>query len=109
MKYKRKETANGRVMFFVDGKMTAEKEIPESVLGQLEGDMELEIQAPTAASPDETTDQIPRSERKCFIDGKPGVFKKWLQLHEVYLCEEHKASLTTGEIVQKMREHGIIE
>lgn len=122
MIYKRTEAKNGRIMYFigesldkkgklVKGHMAKVEEIPESVYKQLEGNMTLEIGAKAPVeqvAPDEAP-QIRREDRKCFIDGKPGPFKKFLQLQTVYLCEEHQHSLTTGEVVYEMRKAGILE
>lgn len=110
MKYKRVETSNGRVMFFVNGKMTGKGEIPVSVLGQLDGNSEIEINTPAPEVPP-TPEEAPvkPEDRKCFIDGEPGKFKKFLELQTVYLCDEHQHSLTTGEVVYEMRKAGLIE
>lgn len=120
MIYKRKETANGRVQYWIGeklvegklikGKMTKPENIPEAILNQLEGNMEIEIGAPVVEdkAPDQAP-QIRREDRTCFIDGEPGKFKKFLELKTVYLCEEHHRNLTTGEVVFEMRKAGILD
>lgn len=109
MKYKRVETKNGRVMFFAEGKMTAQDQIPVAVLGQLEGNMELEINTPEPVEKTEEAPVIKPEDRKCFIDGGFGKYKKFLELQTVYLCDEHQHNLTTGEVVYEMRKAGLLD
>lgn len=109
MKYKQIETANGRIQYWVNGKMTAKDKIPEDILRRLEPGTEIEIDVASAEETKEQEPVIKPEDRKCFIDGEPGKFKKFLEGKMVYLCEEHQHGLTTGEVVYEMRKYGLLE
>lgn len=113
MKYKRIETANGRVQYWmtVNGKykMVSKEKFPDGLANRLEPGEEVEIESPEATQTSDPVIAIKPGDRKCFIDGEPGKFKKFLELQTVYLCEEHQHSLTTGEVVYEMRKAGLLE
>jgi hypothetical protein len=109
MKYKRKETKNGRVQYWATDehdkyKMIAFKDIPEDVQKQLETETEVDTNTPQVS---DHALAIKPEDRKCFIDGEPGKYKKFLEQQTVYLCDEHQHSLTTGEVVYYMRQKGL--
>lgn len=100
MKIKRIETKNGRVMFYIDGKMKSEKDVPEDALKQLTGTMEIEYEAP--APEEKTLGEF--DAHFCIFDQKPSTHKKFLLERLVGLCDEHYATKTTGKIAQRMKE-----
>lgn len=109
MKYRRNETKNGRIQYWATNednkyRMVGKKEIPDDILERLDKENEVD----TDVSYDATV-AIRPEDRKCFIDGEPGKFKKFLEQKTVYLCEEHQHSLTTGEIVWHMRQQHLLD
>lgn len=112
-KYKRVETKHGRTMWFVDGDMKSGQEIPEDVIRLLQapGEMEVDNEAENIPSRAEATAAPAKAvpaERECIVDGNPGTHSKYAQGITVYLCDEHYGNLTTGQIVQLMREKELI-
>lgn len=109
MKYKRKETKNGRIQYWATNetgkyRMVGIKVLPADIIKRLETEKEIDTE-----TMDDPTIAIRPEDRKCFIDGQPGKFKKFLEQQTVYLCEEHQHALTTGEVVYEMRKAGLLE
>jgi hypothetical protein len=108
-------------MYYIDGNLASVKNIPEALLPRLEDGAEMDIVANQPVQvlaggnadvedevPAEPTKETVRPEpRVCFIDGKEATHRKFLQLVNVWICDEHYG-MSSGKIVQKMRELDII-
>jgi hypothetical protein len=92
-------------MYYKDNKLVAFKDIPETAV-ILDKDFEV---------PEETVDQPVQEsatvepealpvDTTCIACGKDGEHQRFINLTTVYLCREHYEGLTTGEVVQAMRE-----
>lgn len=116
VKYKRVDAANGRTMWFVDGKMTGANMIPEDVVRDLQSTGTLDLPEgedtpgePQQQSPeDKPREKAKPAKRTCLVCGEPGTHSKYVSEITVYLCDEHYAKLTTGEIVNLAREKELI-
>lgn len=115
-KYKRIDTKNGRIMYFIDGKMKSVKDLPKGLDKRLENGVELEIGAPTeetlvitpAAELQLKQSQAPIDTSVCVVCGEPATTKRYLMERNVGMCKEHRDTLTTGKVVQAMREKQLI-
>ncbi|HET8709267.1 MAG TPA: hypothetical protein VFL85_03215 [Candidatus Saccharimonadales bacterium] len=93
MKIKRAEAKNGRVLYYVNGKLTSESALPSNV--KLEGTQEIDYQ-PTEAD-------LPHFNSKiCVFDDEPATHQKFLLERMVGLCDEHYP-LKTGAVAQEMK------
>jgi hypothetical protein len=111
VKYKRVDTANGRTMYFKNGKMVKATDIPAEILSRLEDGVELQMGSPTET--DETVDQSEDNEaqlsqkelpKDCIFCGEPATRKRFVNLQIANLCETDYNNHTTGEIAAQIRE-----
>lgn len=113
LKYKHVKAANGRDMYYMNGKMVKQVEIPLSVQNMLEPGVELILPSAGEGDDAETVDQTPvnspllgKSEDRttCIFCGEPATRIRFVNLQNAKLCEEHYSNHTTGEIAAQMRE-----
>lgn len=114
LKYKYVQTANGRDMYFKNGKMVGKAEIPLSVLNMLEPGVELKMPSPgESEDSEETIDDAPDTTLKlgkcedrttCIFCGEPADKVRYINGQNVKLCSKDYDSHTTGEIAAQMRE-----
>lgn len=109
IKYLRKDTKNGRTMYFRNGKMVSSKEIPDSIVLRLEDGVELTVDTPEPTPEPETvddTDKTPVSSkstgRACIFCGENAETSRFINLQTIQLCTEDNRNHTTGEIVEQM-------
>lgn len=105
IKYKRVDTANGRIMYFKNGKMVSKDDIPAGIVNSLENGVELSVGTPDPETVDEANTvkaQSPQS-KICIFCKKESSRTKFINLETVYLCDEDYESHTTGEIAEQMR------
>lgn len=116
IQYKRVDAANGRTMWFIAGKMVSAQQIPEDVIRDLQSTGTVEVpedeDAP-AESQQQSPEEKPRqkaqpAKRLCLVCGEPGTHSKYVSGITVYLCDEHYAGMTTGEIFSLAREKELI-
>ena len=106
IKYKRVDTANGRIMYFKNGKMISGDDVPTSIKLNLEDGAVF-----TVDSPVETVDETTSSEgqlaqdKTCVFCGEPSDTAKFVNGQTVLLCSKDYASHTTGEIVAFLRDN----
>lgn len=116
LKYKYVEAANGRTMYYRNGKMVKQSEIPLSIQNMLEPGVELKLPSPGEddnAEPDQTVDQdsvnspiLGKSEDRttCIFCGEPATRIRFVNLQNAKLCDNDYSNHTTGEIAAQMRE-----
>lgn len=111
LKYKHVVTANGRDMYFKNGKMVKKADIPAEILPRLEDGVELQMGSQPEA--DETVDEhasLPgesESEvvgKDCIFCGKEATKQRFVNLKIAPLCEDDYESHTTGEIAAQINE-----
>lgn len=116
LKYKYVQTANGRDMYFMNGKMVGKDKIPVSIFNMLEPGVELKLPSPgetDESEPTETVDDAPDTTLKlgksedrttCIFCGEPATKIRFVNGQNVKLCVEDYDNHTTGEIAAQMRE-----
>lgn len=117
LKYKYVQTANGREMYFKNGKMVSGAEIPVSIKNILEPGVELTMPSPEETTPPEQTSstetvdakevnqpQLERKEQPCVFCGAESKGRKFINLIEIPICQEDRNTHTTGEIYAQYRE-----
>lgn len=104
-KYKRTDTKNGRVMYFVDGKMTSKNDIPTEILGSLHANSVLN--ADILPKQDHFTKPEMKliNRKKCIFDDGEAVTERFINEQLIGLCKEHKQGMTTGKIAEAVRNH----
>lgn len=112
--YTKRTAKNGRVLYFLNGKLVSQNSIPEDAavqdLDYEVKDLELpvvEIETETV-DPDISTNDTFNQEPSagCVACGARSEFQRFVNLRNVDLCKEHYDTLTLGEIVQVLREKG---
>lgn len=104
-KYKTVATANGRMMYFMNGKMVSKTAIPASILNNLDPGTEIEIG--TTDPEVQTVDQTPVVESEsvqskvCIFCQQDATHMRFLNGVTIPLCKEDKESHTSGEIVEQ--------
>lgn len=121
LKYKYVQTANGREMYFVNGKMVSKDKIPLSIQSMLEPGVELTMptngqdvtQDDNEPNADETVDAVEPTHRQleerdisksCLFCGKDATHKRYLNSTVIGLCNDDYASHTAGEIVRELND-----
>lgn len=112
IKYKLVETANGRIMYFKDGKMVKKSYMPADILPRLQSGVELQMSTPGNL---ETVDQEPEDKgqsdsqvvggKECIFCGEPATKQKFVNLKIAMLCENDYTTHTTGEVAAQIREY----
>lgn len=92
--YKVRDGARGRKLYFHNGKMISQKDVPEEVMAKLLFSDQIE----------ETMIAPPEPDKVCIVCGEHGDKTRFVNLQTVVLCEEHYYSMTMGKIVQHMKE-----
>lgn len=116
LKYKYVQAANGRDMYYMNGKMVSKSKIPADILPRLEEGVELQMgsQEPVEEQEElETVDGAPdhtvklsKSEDRdtCIFCGEPATRQRYINQQNAKLCDDDYSSHTTGEIAAQMRE-----
>jgi hypothetical protein len=119
LKYKYVQTANGRDMYFMNGKMVAKDKLPVSIVNMLEPGVELTMPTPgdddqtnvdpttkeiVDASQEDTAQSSHTEPGKCVFCGNEATRQRYVNLTIAPLCENDYQSHTTGEIVARLRE-----
>lgn len=98
-KFKKVTAKNGRVLFYIDGKMRPEAVIPETILHRLETELEFEIELTNHQVKTVSIDT-----KKCIFDGHEATRQKFLNGTIVGLCNEDYQTKTSGKIAQRINE-----
>lgn len=106
IRYKRKDTKNGRIMYFRNGKMCSPESIPNSILQSLTDGQEIEIDTPDPETIDQTEVTKPhlKSIKKCIFCGKDATRTRFINLEVANLCLEDHQNHTTGQVAAQMKE-----
>lgn len=102
-KFKRVDTSNGRIMYYVDGVLTSKSAMEASALSILTEPMEIELET---SSDEQTDNDKPNGDtnlKVCLFDDTEATHQKYLNEVTIGLCDVHY-SLTTGKIAQLLRE-----
>ena len=118
IKYKLVETANGRTMYFKNGKMVGKSEMPADILPRLSPGVELQMASvgdTEPAQPEQTVDQEPEDNgqsdsqavggKECIFCGESATKQRFVNLKIAMLCDGDYSSHTTGEIAAQIREY----
>ena len=79
--------------YMKDNRFVKKLDIPADILIKLDVGMQ-----------ELTTEDNPLTEKVCAVCGQWGKMSKFLNGNAIVLCEDHYYSLTTGQVVQKIRE-----
>lgn len=112
IKYKHAVAKNGRPMYFKNGQPIAKKNIPKTVLQNLEPDTTISVSSGEGGTPQKPVDTQPNNEQesnqskdsKCIFCRKPATRTRFVDLKTAKLCEEDYNNHTTGEVVARLRE-----
>lgn len=113
LKYKYVQTANGRDMYFKNGKMVGKAELPLSIVNMLEPGVELKMPSPGESEDAETVDDAPDTTLKlgksedrttCIFCNEPADKIRFVNGQNVKLCSTDYDNHTIGEIAAQMRE-----
>jgi uncharacterized protein YkvS len=97
-RYTKKEATNGRMLFFKNGRLTAESDIPEGTV--IEDLTPMQSKETLAGDVQES----PIVEAQCaFGDGK-GTRQRLYNGQTIRLCQAHYETVTLGKIAQHVRE-----
>lgn len=122
IKYSMKVAKSGRKMYFKNSKPCAEKNVPASILNQLEDGVSIEVSSDTtstapaqpggtpmsAVQPDLTVDdQQPEQAQSeepnvCVFCGEPATRQRYINQQTIRLCDADYDGHTTGEIVEQV-------
>jgi len=102
--YVKRAAKNGRELFFKDGKLVSKDTIPEDAIIKT-------FENPLPVAEIKQVEEIPVTiqdvikSTKCIAsDGNEGEFVKFINGQFINLCRDHYTNVTTGELVQLIRE-----
>lgn len=111
IKYKYVLTANGRDMYFKNGKMVSKTEIPAEILPRLESGVELQMGSPVENEEltvdqeqvDEAQSEQNELPKGCLFCGEEATRQRYVNQQIVVLCDKDYETHTTGELAEQIR------